>query len=119
MWRGATPESPSASGWRAGCPSAPPTPRTGTSPRPARTALKTPPVKVVGAGEPLNPEVIDQVRKSWGVTIRDGFGQTESSVQIANTPGQKVKPGSMGRALPGFTVALLDPVSGERAKEGE
>ncbi|MFJ9787019.1 AMP-binding protein [Amycolatopsis sp. NPDC101161] len=83
------------------------------------TALKTPPKKVVGAGEPLNPEVIEQVRKSWGVTIRDGFGQTESSVQIANTPGQDVVPGSMGRPLPGFVVALVDPVSGERASEGE
>ncbi|SDW45426.1 acetyl-CoA synthetase [Amycolatopsis xylanica] len=83
------------------------------------TALKTPPRKVVGAGEPLNPEVIDQVRKAWGVTIRDGFGQTESSVQIANTPGQDVVPGSMGRPLPGFKVALVDPVSGEVASEGE
>ncbi|WP_020673613.1 AMP-binding protein [Amycolatopsis nigrescens] len=83
------------------------------------TALKNPPKKVVGAGEPLNPEVIEQVRRSWGITIRDGFGQTESSVQIANTPGQEVKPGSMGRALPGFKVTLVDPVSGEPAPEGE
>jgi acetyl-CoA synthetase len=83
------------------------------------TALENPPKKVVGAGEPLNPEVIEQVRKSWGVTIRDGFGQTESSVQIANTPGQDVKPGSMGRALPGFAVVLVDPVTGEPAQEGE
>nr|WP_236793168.1 AMP-binding protein [Amycolatopsis sp. GM8] len=83
------------------------------------TALQTPPRKVVGAGEPLNPEVIEQVRKAWGVTIRDGFGQTETSVQIANTPGQPVKSGSMGRPLPGFTVALVDPVTGERGEEGE
>ena len=83
------------------------------------TALENPPKKVVGAGEPLNPEVIEQVLKSWGVTIRDGFGQTESSVQIANTPGQEVKPGSMGRALPGFAVVLVDPVTGEPAQEGE
>jgi acetyl-CoA synthetase len=83
------------------------------------TVLETPPVKVVGAGEPLNPEVIDQVRGAWGVTIRDGFGQTETSVQIANTPGQPVKSGSMGRPLPGFAVALVDPVSGEVAQEGE
>ncbi|MBB4683364.1 AMP-binding protein [Amycolatopsis jiangsuensis] len=82
-------------------------------------ALRTPPRKVVGAGEPLNPEVIEQVEKAWGRTIRDGFGQTESSVQIANTPGQDVVPGSMGRPLPGFVVALVDPVSGERAQEGE
>jgi acetyl-CoA synthetase len=83
------------------------------------TILRKPPKKIVGAGEPLNPEVIDQVGKAWGVTIRDGFGQTETSVQIANTPGQRVKPGSMGRPMPGFTVALLDPVTGEPAAEGE
>ncbi|MEO6882277.1 MAG: AMP-binding protein [Mycobacteriaceae bacterium] len=75
--------------------------------------------EVVGAGEPLNPEVIAQVRARWGLTIRDGFGQTETSVQIANTPGQPLKEGSMGRPVPGFEVALLDPVSGEPAQEGE
>jgi acetyl-CoA synthetase len=64
--------------------------------------LQTPPREVVGAGEPLNPEVIEQVRRAWGRTIRDGFGQTETTVQVANTPGQKVKPGSMGRATPGY-----------------
>lgn len=83
------------------------------------TRLRTPPRKVVGAGEPLNPEVIDQVRAAWGVTIRDGFGQTETSVVVANTPGQDVKPGSMGRPSPGFTVALVDPVTGEEGDEGE
>ncbi|MFD2470712.1 AMP-binding protein [Amycolatopsis silviterrae] len=83
------------------------------------SALRTPPKKVVGAGEPLNPEVIEQVEKAWGVTIRDGFGQTETSVQVANTPGQDVVAGSMGRPLPGFAVALVDPVTGERASEGE
>src|SRR5690348_12722974 len=81
--------------------------------------LKTPPTKVVGAGEPLNPEVIEQVEKAWGVTIRDGFGQTETTVQVANAPGQAVKPGSMGRAMPGYDVVLLDPASGEPADEGE
>jgi acetyl-CoA synthetase len=83
------------------------------------SALKHSPREVVGAGEPLNPEVIEQIRKAWGVTIRDGFGQTETSVLIANTPGQPVKPGSMGRPLPGFTVALVDPASGEVGTEGE
>jgi acetyl-CoA synthetase len=82
------------------------------------TVLKTPPRKVVGAGEPLNPEVIEQVGRSWGVTIRDGFGQTETSVQVANTPGQPVKPGSMGRALPGFGIALVD-AAGVPSDEGE
>jgi acetyl-CoA synthetase len=82
-------------------------------------ALRTPPRHVVGAGEPLNPEVIEQVRRAWGVTIRDGFGQTETTVQIANTPGQPVKPGSMGRPAPGYTVVLIDPLTGEPGDEGE
>src|SRR5690349_11248178 len=84
------------------------------------TQLKTPPREVVAAGEPLNPEVIETVRRAWGVTIRDGFGQTETAVQVANTPGQLLKSGSMGRPSPGFKVVLLDPVSGEPgAAEGE
>jgi acetyl-CoA synthetase len=83
------------------------------------TKLKNPPAKVVGAGEPLNPEVIERIAKAWGVTIRDGFGQTETTLQVANTPGQPVKPGSMGRALPGFTIALVDPATGQPAEEGE
>jgi acetyl-CoA synthetase len=83
------------------------------------TALRNPPRIAVGAGEPLNPEVIDQVAKGWGVTIRDGFGQTETTVQIANTPGQPVKPGSMGRPVPGYRIELIDPLTGEPAAEGE
>jgi acetyl-CoA synthetase len=83
------------------------------------SALRTPPREVVAAGEPLNPEVIDHVQRLWGVLIRDGFGQTETAVQVANTPGQPVKPGSMGRPTPGYTVALLDPVTGEPGGEGE
>jgi acetyl-CoA synthetase len=83
------------------------------------SALRTPPRLVVGAGEPLNPEVIEQVHKAWGVLIRDGFGQTETTVQIANTPGQAVKPGSMGRPVPGYRIALIDPLTGEEATEGE
>ncbi|HEX8005834.1 MAG TPA: AMP-binding protein [Trebonia sp.] len=67
----------------------------------------------VAAGEPLNPEVIEQVRKAWGITVRDGFGQTETTAQIGNTPGQPVKPGSMGRPLPGYPVVLVDPLTGE------
>ncbi|GAA1301867.1 AMP-binding protein [Pseudonocardia xinjiangensis] len=83
------------------------------------SGLANPPAKVVGAGEPLNPEVIDQVEKAWGVRIRDGFGQTESTVQIGNPPGQLVKPGSMGRPIPGYPIVLVDPVSGQPADEGE
>ncbi|MGW1605962.1 AMP-binding protein [Streptomyces eurythermus] len=84
------------------------------------TRLAKPPREAVAAGEPLNPEVIEQVRRAWGVTIRDGFGQTETAVQVANTPGQPLKTGSMGRPSPGFRVVLLDPVSGAPGvSEGE
>ncbi|OSZ60090.1 AMP-dependent synthetase [Streptomyces pharetrae CZA14] len=83
-------------------------------------ALRTRPREAVAAGEPLNPEVIEQVRRAWGVTIRDGFGQTETAVQVANTPGQPLKTGSMGRPSPGYRVELLDPVTGAPgATEGE
>jgi acetyl-CoA synthetase len=70
--------------------------------------------ELVGAGEPLNPEVIEQVQRSWGMTIRDGFGQTETTAQVGNPPGELVKTGSMGRQLPGYRVVLADPVTGER-----
>lgn len=79
--------------------------------------------EVIGAGEPLNPEVISQVREKWGLTLRDGFGQTEMTAAIGNTPGALVKLGSMGRPLPGIPVVLIDPLSGERVSgpgaEGE
>jgi acetyl-CoA synthetase len=74
--------------------------------------------KVVSAGEPLNPEVIERVEKAWGLTIRDGYGQTETTAMIGNVTGQKVKPGSMGRPLPGYQVELLDN-DGNPAQEGE
>ncbi len=76
------------------------------------SALTTPPREVVGAGEPLNPEVIERVRQAWGVTIRDGFGQTETTLAIGNAPGQPVHDGSMGRPMPGYAVALVDAASG-------
>jgi len=75
--------------------------------------------EAVAAGEPLNPEVIEQVRKAWGITVRDGFGQTETTAQVGNTPGQPVRPGSMGRPLPGYQVVLVDPVSGKPGRDGE
>jgi acetyl-CoA synthetase len=81
--------------------------------------LKNPPTKVVSAGEPLNAEVIDQVHRAWGQSIRDGFGQTESTVQIANTPGQPIKIGAMGRPLPGYDVVLVDPATGVEGDDGE
>ncbi|MFV8173184.1 MULTISPECIES: AMP-binding protein [Mycolicibacterium] len=75
--------------------------------------------EILGAGEPLNPDVITQVEKAWGLTIRDGFGQTETTLQVGNTPGQPVKPGSMGRPMPGVPVVLVDPITGTPAEEGE
>ena len=75
--------------------------------------------EVVGAGEPLNPEIIERVKQAWGLTLRDGYGQTETTAQIGNTPGQPLKPGSMGRPLPGYEVVLVDPATGEPADEGE
>src|SRR4030088_2584604 len=74
--------------------------------------------EVCGAGEPLNPEVIDQVRNAWGLTIRDGYGQTETTALAGNSPGQKVKVGSMGRPLPGYRGQITDN-DGHPAKEGE
>ncbi len=74
---------------------------------------------LVSAGEPLNPEVIEQVQKAWGITVRDGYGQTETTAQIGNSPGQPVRLGSMGRPLPGYAVTLLDPITDEAADEGE
>jgi acetyl-CoA synthetase len=79
----------------------------------------TPPLReVVGAGEPLNPEVIEQVERAWGIRIRDGFGQSETTCQVGNSPGQLVKPGSMGRPLPGYRIELLD-IDDQPAREGE
>jgi acetyl-CoA synthetase len=82
-------------------------------------ALTHPPREAMGAGEPLNPEVIERVRNGWGVTIRDGYGQTETSLQVGNSPGQPVKAGSMGRPMPGFAIALVDPITGQAGDEGE
>jgi acetyl-CoA synthetase len=74
--------------------------------------------EVCGAGEPLNPEVIDQVRAAWGLTIRDGYGQTETTALAGNSPGQKLKVGSMGRPLPGYRVRITDG-DGQITREGE
>ena len=67
----------------------------------------------------MNPEVIEQLRRAWGLTVRDGYGQTETTAQIGNPPGQLLKAGSMGRPLPGYSVVLVDPLTGDPADEGE
>lgn len=74
--------------------------------------------EVVSSGEPLDPEIVQHVEKRWGLTIRDGYGQTETTALIGNTPGAKIKQGAMGKVLPGYQVALLDS-AGNPADEGE
>ncbi len=74
--------------------------------------------ELASAGEPLNPEVIEHVEKAWGLVIRDGYGQTETSALIGNSPGQHLKLGSMGRPLPGFQISLVDPQD-KQCPEGE
>ncbi len=79
-----------------------------------RTSLR----ELCSAGEPLNPEVIEHIQKVWGQTVREAYGQTETTVQIACFPGQTVKPGSMGQEAPGYRIRLLDP-DGNPAEEAE
>ena len=74
--------------------------------------------EVSSAGEPLNPEVIERVRRAWGLSLRDSFGQTETTMMVGNAVGQRVVPGSMGRPLPGYRIVLLDH-DGLEADEGE
>jgi acetyl-CoA synthetase len=74
--------------------------------------------ELISAGEPLNPEVIEQVKQAWGIAIRDGYGQTETTAQAGNPPGARLMPGSMGRPLPGYAIVLLD-AGGQPADEGE
>lgn len=75
--------------------------------------------EIVSAGEPLNPEVISRMQESWGLLLRDGYGQTETTATIANMPGDRVVPGAMGKPLPGVDIVLIDPLTGEAADEGE
>jgi acetyl-CoA synthetase len=74
--------------------------------------------EAVSAGEPLHAGVIERIRRAWGVTIRDGYGQTEVTGLIGNPPCLPVVPGSMGRPLPGYRVELIGP-DGLPADEGE
>ncbi|MDP9026746.1 MAG: AMP-binding protein, partial [Actinomycetota bacterium] len=75
--------------------------------------------EAISAGEPLNPEVITTVRNAWGLTIRDGYGQTEMTAVVSNSPGSPVRDGSMGRPNPGCAVVLVDPLTGLLSDDGE
>jgi acetyl-CoA synthetase len=70
------------------------------------------------AGEPLNPEVIDQVSRAWGLSLRDSYGQTETTMMVGNAVGEPVIAGSMGRPLPGYRIALID-TEGLESDHGE
>jgi acetyl-CoA synthetase len=74
--------------------------------------------EVLSAGEPLNPEVFERVRAAWGLSLRDFYGQTETTALVGNSPGQPIKPGSMGRQMPGYQVVLLD-AAGRESDDGE
>ncbi len=75
--------------------------------------------ELLSAGEPLNPEVIARIREWWGLDIRDGYGQTETTALIANMPGDPIVPGAMGIPLPGVDAVLVDPLTGAETQEGE
>lgn len=62
----------------------------------------------VGAGEPLNPEVIETWKKATGITIRDGYGQTETVLVCGNYLCLEPKFGSMGKPTPGIELAIID-----------
>ncbi|RIY03328.1 AMP-dependent synthetase [Aureimonas flava] len=74
--------------------------------------------ELCAAGEPLNPDVIERVSAAWGLRIRDGYGQTETTAMVANAPGLAAAPGSMGRPLPGYEIEILD-ADDNPADEGE
>ncbi|RKT02610.1 acetyl-CoA synthetase [Streptomyces sp. 3211.6] len=85
----------------------------GLGPRPA--GLR----EAVAAGEPLEAALARAVREAWGVDVRDGFGQTETTGLIGSPPGRPPVPGSMGRALPGYRLAVVDPGTGREVPDGE
>ncbi|KAM3916301.1 acyl-coenzyme A synthetase ACSM3, mitochondrial-like [Leptodactylus fuscus] len=62
----------------------------------------------VSAGEPINPQVMEQWKASTGLDIYEGYGQTETALICATFKGMKIKPGSMGKAAPGYDVQVVD-----------
>lgn len=62
----------------------------------------------VAAGEPLNPEVIEEWERHTGIVIRDGYGQTETSLLVGSFPFLEPRPGSMGKPAPGFDIEIVD-----------
>ncbi|OAQ51334.1 hypothetical protein HTG_17505 [Natrinema mahii] len=73
----------------------------------------------LSAGEPLNREPIERIQDAWGVTPRDGYGQTETVALVTNYPGIDVKPGSMGKPTPGVGATIIDVDDEEAVEPGE
>jgi acyl-coenzyme A synthetase/AMP-(fatty) acid ligase len=74
--------------------------------------------RLVSAGEPLNPEVMSVFQEATGLDIHDGYGQTETGQLTGMPPDAPVRPGSMGRPLPGFDLRVVDE-RGRSSDEGE
>ncbi|WP_259519670.1 acyl-CoA synthetase [Halanaeroarchaeum sp. HSR-CO] len=73
----------------------------------------------LSAGEPLNVEPIEAFDDAFGVTPRDGYGQTETVALVTNYPGIDVKPGSMGKPTPGLETTIIDTQDDEEVEPGE
>ncbi len=82
---------------------------------------RRPPVlrEATSAGEPLDPEVFRTVRDAWGVEIRDGYGQTETTGQLGTPPGRRAVPGRMGWPMPGYRAVVVHPETGTPLPPGE
>ena len=64
--------------------------------------------KLVSAGEPLNPEIVNKVKEYTGLDLKEGYGQTETTGLVATFKGMKIKDGAMGKVAPGYEVKILD-----------
>ncbi|MER5770642.1 AMP-binding protein [Streptomyces sp. NPDC001985] len=84
----------------------------GPGPRPP--ALR----EAVSAGEPLDAGLLDSFRRAWGIDVRDGYGQTETTARLGWTPGTSPLPGHIGSPLPGCGALLIDPDTGREAATG-
>jgi len=75
--------------------------------------------EVLSAGEPLNREPIAAFEEAFGLTPRDGYGQTETVALVTNYPGIDVKPGSMGKPTPGMGTTIIDTQEEVEVEPGE
>ncbi|MFI9235152.1 AMP-binding protein [Streptomyces sp. NPDC053079] len=74
--------------------------------------------EAAAVGESLEPALFHAVHRAWGMPVRDGFGQTETTAQIGNPPGREIRPGRMGWALPGYDLVLIDRETGLEVPDG-